>query len=321
MTEPAENLLQQGPSRVPFPVTSPYEVKSDLMKLEQDFFSSQPIIRDELSGQYRAAKLALLRQPTLQAEQGFSNWNQPRLITYQSLIRQLETAAFVHSLQGDQQVLGPGTEPSSLAPSAESVCRWWRKFGESLQEDWVVMQQTGEGFVPDLMQVCFPSGWSPAEKYQMDLKLIHAPVADSERLRLATRGIASAMVSKGPFVRYVWSLALAGQLSQFPGFKRNTTPGERIDIKTIWFRCERQVTIPFPEQACSLFLIRVFVAPLMEVLNQTGVPKDQTAPMPQRLWDALASMSKATLAYKGITDLQRNCLAQLPQYFAINTTR
>jgi hypothetical protein len=64
-----------------------------------------------------------------------------------------------------------------------------------------------------------------------------------------------------------------------------------------WFRCERQVSVPLPGSpdwpgGLALFLIRLHVAPL-----------DTVADTPIRravLREALASMSAATLAYKGL---------------------
>ena len=58
----------------------------------------------------------------------------------------------------------------------------------------------------------------------------------------------------------------------------------------MWFRCERQMTIPIDGHA-ALFLIRVYMQPLRELFED---PEKK-----QRVIDAVNSMSNAVLDYKG----------------------
>jgi len=140
-----------------------------------------------------------------------------------------------------------------------------------------------------LLSVAFPSGWRPEEKLGQSMLEIHTPVAENQALQRSARALSEAMQSKGPFVRYVWTLSGSGALSRDPGedsFMNISNAGQ------LWFRCERQITVPLFEQG-SLFLIRVFVEPLHETLAVAG--------RRDRLMQSLASMSDAVLAYKGIT--------------------
>jgi dimethylamine monooxygenase subunit A len=205
-----------------------------------------------------------------------------------------------------------------LAPRPfRSADHAWRELALGLQDDLVVMRLDQEQFVPEYMQVCFPTGWDPAQKYATDLRKIHEPVAEGERLQKSTFSIAQAMVHKGPFVRYVWTLAASNQLSQHPSEKivpsaytkqhttsQNPTKNPINPINPIYLRVERQVTVPLPAWRRSLFLIRVFIAPIDSVAN--------TVERKHLLCNSLKSMTPEVIAYKGIEPLMQ-------QYFSENS--
>jgi hypothetical protein len=160
----------------------------------------------------------------------------------------------------------------------------------SLQEDFALMVPDHSGeLTAQVLSVCFPSGWDPREKLGRSLAQIHAPVADNKALQQATPAMTQAMVSKGPFIRYVWTLAGDNRRSRAPG---QDTLSQVSSVDALWFRCERQITIPLAGQAC-LFLIRVFVARYLDVIN--------TPARHQRIVAALSAMTPAMLAYKNIS--------------------
>ena len=154
-----------------------------------------------------------------------------------------------------------------------------------------------------LLHVCWPSGWDPARKVGLDFAAIHAPVADADALRAASLPLSRALVAQGPFVRFVWTVAPDGAWSRHPDDAPAAADGEP------WFRCERQVSLPLPtwpgapDGGCGVFLIRLHVAPLASVAD--------TAERRATLRDALASMSPATLAYKGLAERRAALLARL----------
>lgn len=186
----------------------------------------------------------------------------------------------------------------------------------TLQEDLVLMGWPGagpcgaasspaaaDGLVALAASVVFPSGWDPGERIGRPLRAIHEPVADGERLRLATAALSRAMVEKGPFVRHVWTLAPDASLARWPGDAAAATSGPAAvagDLEDVWFRVERQVTLPLPKAGASLFLIRVFVAPLLAVATD--------AERRARLVASLASMSDAVIRYKGLARLRERVL-------------
>ncbi len=182
----------------------------------------------------------------------------------------------------------------------------------SLQEDLVLMgwpgpgltgdaasPDAGQGLVALAASVVFPSGWDPGERIGRPLRSIHGPVADGERLRLASTALSRAMVDKGPFVRHIWTLAPDGALARWPGAAASA-PAVGGTLDDLWFRCERQVTLPLPRVGASLFLIRVFLAPLIAVAAD--------AERRARLVASLASMSDAVIAYKGLGALRERVL-------------
>jgi hypothetical protein len=104
--------------------------------------------------------------------------------------------------------------------------------------------------------------------------------------------IASTICNKGPYLRHVWAISNTGNLSRRP----DLVP-ERVDnnIDQMWYRCERQTTIPIAGQA-SLFLIRVYVVPLREVFID---PSRREA-----IVGSINSMSDAVIDYKGYRRLK-----------------
>lgn len=304
--------------KVPFPVIVPYEVKADLGKLDTDPFSPNLLVFDRCATAYRKAKLEVLNRHELGAAQGFLSTPTPAQIQcFQNWILQIKERLSCEELT---RAYAQIDEPARAWINAQPV--WsqpWHELGLALQDDWVLMvQNTGTqtnstwrgALAARLMHVCFPTGWDPSEKYSRDLGEIHQPVSDGDRLRKSSTALGMAMAQKGPFVRYVWTLAAAEQLSQHPLLKvhpsdQQQTLGRQLTTQDIFFRCERQVTVPLrlDEQsncpAASLFLIRVFVAPLSQVLNES-LPQDNRR---ETLRDALQSMTEQTIEYKGLRGL------------------
>jgi dimethylamine monooxygenase subunit A len=261
---------------VPFPVQAPYEVKSDLSKVSSDAFSNRLVILDQQGPMYRAEKLRILGLPNLQAVQGIDH-AEPECL---AALHQVSSV-----LKNEGVVLGPC--------SSENIGVQLNHLALQLQDDIVIMRLAGERFYPELMHVCFPTGWNPADKYAQTLASIHEHVADGKRLVQASANLTNAMVNKGPFVRYVWTLAASGQLSQHPLEKHYASQAQTIE--QVYFRCERQITIALPQLSRSCFLIRVFVLPVVSAAN--------TPERRKTLAEALISMSDASIHYKGLAHL------------------
>lgn len=153
----------------------------------------------------------------------------------------------------------------------------------------------------ELLHVCFPSAWDPRARAGADFAALHAPVPHGEVLQRSAPQVVRAMVAKGPFVRYVWSLAPDARLDRNP--RRHPDPAATVGPESMWFRVERQTVMPLPELQRALFTIRVYMAPLASVA--VGAERRRT------LASAVASMDEALLAYKGIGEGRDALLAWL----------
>ena len=166
-------------------------------------------------------------------------------------------------------------------------------------EDLVVLRRTGpSAVVAELLAVAFPSGWPPRERAGASLAELHRPVADGARLQRATPALSEALLTKGPYLQHVWGLDPSGRLDRDPSAPDAAYDGE-VPASQWWLRVERQTTLPLGDRA--LFVIRPFLVPLVALDRQ------------QRsvLAAAVASMSPASLAYKGITGVRDELLGWL----------
>jgi hypothetical protein len=181
--------------------------------------------------------------------------------------------------------------------------RLWDCLALAVQEDLVIVQDDGEMGVSELMHVCFPSHWNPGERVGQSLVGLHEPVANNEQLLKASKNTLQAMVNKGPFVRFVWSLNSTDELNLNPAFHTHGRKKPLGDDPSQWFfRIERQTTLPMPDLQRSLFTIRILVAPLASVLN------DERKKL---LEQAVLSMDEKLLTYKGLVTKKRVLLEYL----------
>jgi hypothetical protein len=196
----------------------------------------------------------------------------------------------------------------NLAPDAVALA-------EGLQEDFVILHdEAGDGFRARYLSVCFPSNWNPAEKLGLDFTAIHAPVADNAMLQAGARGIVDMAFRQAPMLRHVWLLTPNGDLAQHPETRRtrwedalaaaDAPGGSGRLIDQVFFRVERQTTLPLPALRRGVFFIRVMVAPLVDVL---AVAPGRAA----ELAEALASMSEAVVAYRGMAAVRDRLCAEL----------
>lgn len=198
-----------------------------------------------------------------------------------------------------------------LVPSAEALTL-------GMQEDFVVLQDGSgagaTGLCARFLSVCFPSNWDPADKLDRDFLAIHAPVADNARLLAGASGIVDLAFRRASMLRHVWLLSPDPALAQHPHKRRlrwddavgaADAPGAsgRL-LDQVFFRVERQTTLPLPDLTSAVFFIRVMVCPLTEVLAvQAG--------RAQALHAALASMSDAVWVYRGMDRVRARLLAEL----------
>lgn len=176
----------------------------------------------------------------------------------------------------------------------------------AFEEDFAVLDGQS-GRLPWLC-VCVPSHWAPEAKLGLDFLALHAPVADSAALLAAAPGLARLVTEGGSWERFVWTVSPSGRYDQHPQRHPRTTWPPAQDAQAFAAQCflrvERQTFFPVGQGTRqAVFTIRVMLQPLV-----AAVDRPEKA---QRLHDALASMSDAVLAYKGLAQAREPLLRWL----------
>jgi hypothetical protein len=172
-------------------------------------------------------------------------------------------------------------------------------------EDFAIVDAAA-GRVPWLA-VALPSAWTPREKVGRTFADIHAPVADNRMLIAAGDALLRLVCSEPRWERFVWTVTPHPRLHALP---RHLDPAgwqHAIDACSLpalaWFRSERQTFIPVPDREQAVFAIQVDVRPLAEIVDRP----ERAA----RLHAAIASMSDAVLAYRGLGPIREPLLRWL----------
>jgi hypothetical protein len=173
----------------------------------------------------------------------------------------------------------------------------------SVQEDLVIgkIDPDTNTDVMECMLVPLPSKWSPQEKIGLSFAGTHAVIPNSERLVSAAPRLVDAIMSKGPYVRYNWTLA-SDRLPQdpriTPDFKQMYAALEEMTdideiMATYHFRVERQTLKALPNLHRYVFAIHTYSNPLAEVLTSTD--------RQQQLLDVLETMPGDVRSHRSMT--------------------
>ncbi len=157
------------------------------------------------------------------------------------------------------------------------------------------------------LAVCLPSHWAPEEKIGRHFAQVHAPVADNQLLITAADHLARLVTGAQRWERFVWTLTAEPRLMQHPKHVPPAVWSSVLGADQLAahasFRTEHQTFIPLPEAHQAVFTIEVESRPLIDAID--------TAERARRLHGALASMSDAVLAYRGLTDARDRLLMWL----------
>ncbi|MBX3608067.1 MAG: DUF3445 domain-containing protein [Piscinibacter sp.] len=204
------------------------------------------------------------------------------------------------------QVSGDG--PEAIGRCLKALPADWRATGLlclAFAEDFAIIDGTS-AHIPWLA-VCLPSHWSPQDKVGRHFAEVHAPVADNQLLLAASDHLARLVTGEEAWERFVWTVTHASGLDQHP--QRHPPVPWPADLDAggladcAWFRTERQTFIPLARQHQAIFTIHVECRPLAAAIR--------TPAQAAQLHDALASMSPAVLAYRGLSDARERLLAWL----------
>jgi len=282
-------------SSVPFPVTAPFRMQPGLTRLDDSL--TKALMPDS------PALLALARNA---AEQAARCGRSPLLAlpTADTRIASDLAGAMAQiqiALLGEsEQATDADGDVNSL--SNERLLSQAGALRSDMQDDFVLMTAENEKDLrASLMAVAMPSGWNPAEKLGQRFLQLHQPVAGADMIRQAAPSLCAMMRAPGALRRYVWTLVNSAELSRHPD---DASDDSVRSIEDVWFRCERQTSYSLLKGAVVLFLIRVYVVKLTEVL----------AVDPARaglLHAALSSMSAPIIAYKSLQQIQPLVLRSL----------
>ncbi|RYG19713.1 DUF3445 domain-containing protein [bacterium] len=161
----------------------------------------------------------------------------------------------------------------------------------------IVKQAEGRDWTAYL-HVSQPSHWRPEEKIGQPFVATHAPIPHFEKVNAAAPKLIDAMISRGPWVRFVWGFETDTELDHHP----DRAPGRSFNTKPFVVRTERQVLLPLPEHGASIFLIGVGFVDGHEVLADDALWRPLKA--------ALLGMSPQARDYKGVAEEFEGLLAQ-----------
>jgi hypothetical protein len=221
------------------------------------------------------------------------------------------------ALDGDNppQCLAPGWP--EVGPVLAALDPAWRRaalLSLAFAEDFAVIDAT-TGTLPWLA-VALPSVWAPEDKVGRSFAEAHAPVADNRLITGAAPQLVRLVTSGERWERFVWTLTAHPHLHAHPDRvdPARWPPGLDDDAlaAVTWWRTERQTFIPVPGAAQAVFTIGVDVQPLARAMA--------TPAMAARVHDALASMSDAVLAYRGLTTTHPALLRWLAQRAAASAS-
>lgn len=169
-------------------------------------------------------------------------------------------------------------------------------------EDFAIVD-TRHGTLPWLA-VALPSHWAPEEKIGLHFTSVHAPVADNTLLLKAADALMRTVGGPDRWERFVWNVTPHPRLHAHPLHVDPVRwPDGVFDADRAWWRRERQTFIPLPALQQAIFTIAVQVQPLA---GATDTPARAAL-----LFEAVASMSPAVLAYRGLAGVQTGLLQWL----------
>lgn len=200
-----------------------------------------------------------------------------------------ESRAHESALSWAAQTLGR-EQPNTPGPAREGdLPSRWHSLGLAVQEDLVLVQRGHDDTDRVLaVQVCFPSNWRPETILGWDFRAIHGPVPDFADRPDTARSLAAAMIERGPYVRFVWTLCADAELDHHPEW------GSRVPWSEVcrhgWLRVERQITVPLTTEQAAIFVIRTY----RTAFEQLRPAQRKT------LLHAVERMPEAVRDYKGV---------------------
>lgn len=194
-----------------------------------------------------------------------------------------------------------GDLPPAVRDGGLAGCR---ALGESWEPDFLVMRRGGDGEIRLAGGcVCFPSSWELAGKVGRGVADIHGVVPTlNASLGDRIHTFLGRLSGEAVFERENWGLAAVGERNHHPARLWPRLDGG-ARVATTFLRVEHQAFRALPGGHGLLFVIRLAVYPLAEVLATPGVREN--------LCRQLLSMPEEVAAYKGLARARPALVAEL----------
>jgi hypothetical protein len=172
--------------------------------------------------------------------------------------------------------------------------------GRELVEDFAVLRRDDAGADRVLwLHACFPSGWRPERVIGQSFARIHAPIPAFDAVARKTESLVEALVTRGPYVRFVWTITADDELDHHP--EQGRRRAWSATTARGFLRVERQTTVPLPKESGCVFLIRTYQYEFAEISTENR----------RVLAQALEQMPPEILRYKSLTAARPRALELL----------
>ena len=221
-------------------------------------------------------------EPVLTTDHDFDRYQQEKLNHYEPVYGDAAQPDLVYAAAETLRNYDPS------APVIQGDAPVWQ-LTRALQEDFVIWAPNRAGELSaQILSVCLPSEWNPRDKVNKTFLKIHEPIPDFDTVNRASAHISRMITTQGPFIRSVWTIVNRPSLARHP---ENTVSWSNETVDDMWYRSERQTTIPVEDRA-ALFLIRVYMIPLRDLF--------QDEDKKQKIISSVMSMTDAVIEYKGL---------------------
>jgi len=225
-----------------FPVKAePLRMQAGLFRFGTDFGNGEDdqrfFPRDETSARYLAEKARVLSRHPERSDVSLHNEAERRCLV-------AAQAWLTETLERE------GQTAAARLPLPE--------LGRELVEDFAVLHVDETGADRTIVvHACFPSGWRPEQILGQSFANTHARVPAFEAVARKAENLTLAMVSRGPYVRFVWTISADAELDHHPEHGRRALWSAQTPRG--YLRVERQTIVPLPSASGSLFLIRTYL--------------------------------------------------------------
>ena len=239
-----------------FPVTTkPLTMKSGLNDFGTDFGNgnqdSQYFQMDNQAAAYRQVK------EDVEAGRHWASCNNKTQKELHS-----KALSWIIDKQEIELEIKPKEEHLAAIDSIENLEQVYNELSLNVQEDIALLSDKPSALI--VGNVSMPSFWDPKRIKNADFWEIHEPVPSFPKNERNSNNLGSLISSKGPYVRFVWTVANDDRLDHHPDKGRTAWQEDQ----NLWLRLERQVTIPF-DGLGALFLIRTYIYPIEELTKES----------------------------------------------------